>query len=343
MSQARGVGFGIFAATLAIAVAAYVAWRPEMGGAVDRATGEAPASAPNLTLDGIRSGPHVYYRSTRRDEFGRLVVGALGAPNDRRVLTDLTCDRVDAGRDRGVCLVDNRLRIQPPALARVFDRGLQPVHSLDLPGYPSRTRLSRDERLAAATVFVTGEHYTGSFSTRTHIIDLQSGAVLAELEQLAATKDGRPFAKVDFNFWGVTFTDDHNRFYATLATGGKTYLVAGDLVRRQLDVLREDVECPSLSPDQRRLAFKSRLPGGSDWRLHVLDLESMREWPIRGETRSIDDQVEWLDDGHVLYQFAEERGLPEDAVNVWVSPVAPDATETPHIFIRSASSPAVVR
>jgi hypothetical protein len=167
--------------------------------------------------------------------------------------------------------------------------------------------------------------------------------MVAELEQFTTRRDGTPFSAVDFNFWGVTFTSDPNRFYATLATAGKTYLVAGDLARRQFDVLRENVECPSLSPDERHLAFKSRLRNGTDWRLHVLELASMKEWPVSGEARSIDDQVEWLDNEHVLYQFMEERGLPEDAVNIWVSPIARGQAEAPRIFIRSASSPAVVR
>ena len=69
-----------------------------------------------------------------------------------------------------------------------------------------------------------------------------------------------------------------------------------------MQVLRENVECPSLSPDQRHLAFKSRLANGREWRVHVLELATMREWAIETETRSIDDQIEWLDNGHVLYR-----------------------------------------
>jgi hypothetical protein len=45
----------------------------------------------------------------------------------------------------------------------------------------------------------------------------------------------------------------------------------------------------------------------------------------------------------VLYHFAEERGLPEVAVNVWASPIAPDAADARKLFIRGGLSPAVVR
>ena len=338
----QGRWFALFSIVVLLSAAGYIAWRAGSPD-VDTPSGTSEPAPQPVALDEIRSAPHIYYRSTRRGEYGKLVVAALGAPNDRRFVTDLDCERLTAGHDRGVCLVDNRMRVQPPAIARLLNHDLTPVHALDLPGYPSRTRLSRDERYAATTVFVSGESYTGVFTTRTHIIDLESGVTVAELEQFATRRAGAVISAVDFNFWGVTFTDDHNRFYATLATAGKTYLVDGDLARRQFTVLRENVECPSLSPDGRRLAFKSRLNDGINWRLHVLDLASMTEWAVAGETRSIDDQVEWLDNEHVLYQFMNERGLPEDAVNTWISPVAPQAAEAPKIFIHAASSPAVVR
>jgi hypothetical protein len=255
----------------------------------------------------------------------------------------VACERLTAGHAHAVCLVDNRVNLQPPALVHLLDRSLATTKTLDLPGYPSRTRLSRDERYAATTVFVSGERYVGSFATRTHIIDLATGTIVGELEQFATTRNGRAFSAVDFNFWGVTFTRDSNRFYATLATAGTTYLVAGDVARRRLEVLRENVECPSLSPDERHLAFKSRVPGGGGWRLHVLELASMTEWAIAGETRSVDDQVEWLDDARVLYHVRDDIGSPEAAVNIWVSPIARGADEPARILIRSAMSPAIVR
>src|SRR6185295_8267405 len=100
----------------------------------------------------------------------------------------------------------------------------------------------------------------------------------------------------------VTFARNSNTFYATLKTDGKTYLVKGDLGLRKLTVLHENLECPSLSPNNRLIAFKKRTgPDLAPWRIYVLDLATMVEHPIEGETRSVDDQLEWLDDEHVLY------------------------------------------
>jgi len=156
-------------------------------------------------------------------------------------------------------------------------------------------------------------------------------------------RNDKEIHSADFNFWGVTFTRDPNRIYATLGTGGRILLVEGDVAQRTFRVIAEDIECPSLSPDETHIAFKSRQPNGTEWRLHVLDLASMQEWPIASEERSIDDQLEWLDNDRVLYHFAEERGLPEVAVNVWSSPIASGASGGRELFIRGGLSPAVVR
>ena len=299
--------------------------------------------ASTASPERLRSGPHVYFSSTRTSEFGHVVIASLDEPNDRRFVTDLKCERIDFAVERGVCLVDNRANILPPAIARIVDRDFRPIFTLDLPGFPSRTRISPDEKYGATTVFVTGESYTGDFATRTYIVNLQTGELIGDLERFTTLRDGRKFSAIDFNFWGVTFTKDSNRFYATLATGGNIFLVEGSVSERTMRVLRRDVECPSLSPDEAHIAFKMRQPSKVEWRLHVLDLATMNDWPIAAETRSVDDQVEWLDNDHVLYHFAEERGLPEVAVNVWASPIAPNASEERKLLIRGGLSPAVVR
>jgi hypothetical protein len=152
----------------------------------------------------------------------------------------------------------------------------------------------------------------------------------------------RPIREVDFNLWGVTFARDSRHFYATLRTGGKTYLLEGDLASRQARVLRENVECPSLSPDNTRLAFKKREGGGVGpitWRLPVLDLQTLEDRPL-AEKRSVDDQVEWLDDHHILYSLPETI---EASAGTDTSVVPADGGGEPRLFMPKAYSPVVLR
>ncbi|MGE3507340.1 MAG: hypothetical protein AB7N65_00470 [Vicinamibacterales bacterium] len=329
------------AASMALLVG-YITWRTTVRPGERAPVGE-HATAPT-SLAAIQAQPRVYFRSTKRDEFGRLVVATLARPNDERVVSDLQCDRVAFGRGQGLCLVDTRAQLRQPGLVHVLGANLSIQRTLPILGVPSRARVASDGRHGATTVFVTGENYLGAgFSTRTHIYALPAGAASPDLEQFATVRNGRPFRAADFNIWGVTFTHDSNVFLATLATAGRIYLVEGDVSARSMRVVGADVECPSLSPNGRLVAFKRRVPGGGGWRLHVLERATGRDWPLAGETRSIDDQVEWLDDDRVLYGYASERGLPEDAVNVWVISVREESTEAPRVFIRSALSPTVVR
>ena len=57
----------------------------------------------------------------------------------------------------------------------------------------------------------------------------------------------------------------------------------------------------------KRLVFKSRTTerGRFVWRLHVLDLKTGNE-SVVNESRSVDDQAEWLDGEHVLYALPTE-------------------------------------
>ena len=219
-------------------------------------------------------------------------------------------------------------------VALTLNADLQPIHRIPLSGAPTRARVSPDGRYGAATVFVFGHSYAdANFSTQTTMIDMSSGTSLGDLEEYATTRDGATWASEDFNFWGVTFAQaDSDVFYATVRSAGKTYLVEGDVEARTMRVLRENVECPSLSPDGTRIAFKKLIEGlVGQWRLHVLDLATMEETPL-AETRNIDDQVEWLDDENVLYA---------DGQDVWTVPS--DGGGSPRLFIPEALSPAVVR
>ena len=311
--------------------------RPGRG---DPASGAGGPAGPDVADH--RAGRALLFRHTGLDEsFGVASVERLGAGGGRRA-TPLRCDRVDFAGERGVCLTTDRFYTTHAIM--VFDGAFEPLHRLPLHGVPSRVRLAPDGRLAAVTVFVSGHSYLDEgFSTETSIVDTYSGERrIANLEELRVYRDGAPFRAVDFNFWGVTFAADGDRFYATLGTGGTTYLVEGRVSTRRADVVAEDVECPSLSPDQSRLVFKKRLPlaAGLGWRLHVMHLGSRAITPL-AESRSVDDQAEWLDDSTILYAIPDPSAPTPMVTDVWRVPA--DGGGAPVLLLAGASSPAVLR
>jgi hypothetical protein len=311
--------------------------RPQASEQPGNKTGTAPApgreagSPPQL----------LYYRANSLGaNYGKLAVANLDAPDRPRYSPELLCDRVHFSHGVGMCLASER-GVFTTYSAVQFDEHLKRGWSIPLNGQPSRTRVSPSGRLAAITVFISGHSYASlDLSTQTLIVNTANGAILADLEQFAVTRDGAPFQSPDFNFWGVTFQKDENRFYATLWTKSRSYLVECDLSKRTARVIREDVECPSLSPDGTRIAFKKRI--GTPrfiWRIHLLDLTTMSEIPL-GEERSVDDQVLWFDNGHVLYALSQNEKGASASTDIWMLPATADGV--PHILLSGAFSPAVV-
>jgi hypothetical protein len=263
---------------------------------------------------------------------GRVAVRRLdGNRRTSTTTTNLRCRRVYVAGGRGLCVIEETGGIALRAL--LLDDRLRVVRTLPLSGAVSRARVSSDGRYGAVTTFVSGHSYAtpGQFSTATTLIDMKAGRKIANLERFEVTHDGKLIDAPDVNFWGVTFTKDPDRFYATLATGGKTYLIEGSISARTARTLHENVECPSISPDGTRIAFKKLVGDQGTWRIHVLDLATMRETAI-ADDRTVDDQVEWLDDGHVLYGASQQ---------VWSAPA--DGSGRPTRFIAQAESPAVLR
>ena len=328
-----------FAAISAVLVAVAVAY---VGLAILRAgtpTGQASAATPNRpaenwTLATMLRQPHLLFLQPSLSDRTKneAAVVSLAAPSSDRMMTGLHCSRTYAVARYGVCLGENY-----DGLSHLVDGALNPGISFLQPGLASRARLSPDGRWAATTVFVVGHSYAAAgFSTQTLIFDTTSG-VATNLESLTVSRDGRSFDSPDFNYWGVTFAGGTG-FYATLGTGGHTYLIKGDVGRRTARVVRDGVECPSLSPDGKRIVYKAAVPGtpAREWRLHILDLSTMADRAL-AETRSVDDQAEWLDDRTVLYGLRAPSTLD---VDLWALPT--DGGQ-PMLYLRHAVSPAVVR
>jgi hypothetical protein len=316
----------LLAAITALCIAAGIAFLIVAVLNPNRVTTEA---RPQVSGGTALLGSQLMVRGVDRDDpllNGRIFVVKEGRPQ-QLAGRELACERVYFAAGRGLCLATAETGIDYEAT--IFDSSLRPLHELRLAGLPSRARVSRDGRYGAMTVFVNGHAYLGSggFSTTTTIVDMRSGKEIAGLESFEVTKDGEPLDAVDFNFWGVTFAEDPNRFFATLRTDGHYYLVEGDVRGRTMRVLRDRVECPSLSPDGTRIAYKSRIGNQNRWHLKVLDLDTLRAHSV-GERRPIDDQVEWLNDSTLVYS---------DNLDVYT--VSADGGGAPRLVLRDATSP----
>jgi hypothetical protein len=324
----RARAFTVIAVACVVVIAAAV-----VSAARDRTRGgDSGGAAAELASAPDPGQAVVMFRSLSGPTRGQLGIAPADRGSAPARYSNLRCDRVYYSAGDGLC-VGRGGGFAAGYRAAVFGPDLRVRHQLDLEGTPSRARVSRDGRLGAVTMFVTGHAYAdaGTFSTTTTLIDMRTGAKIANLEDFTVSRRGRVITAADVNFWGVTFAADGDHFYATLATGGKTYLVRGSVRDRTMRTLHENVECPSLSPDGTRIAYKKRVGSGRlPWRLTVLDLKTMRETPL-AETDGIDDQAEWLDDDRVLYGVGDE-----------IRVVPADGSGAPQRFRAGATSPSVV-
>ncbi|MFC9688199.1 TolB family protein [Kribbella sp. NPDC056951] len=300
-------------ALIALFVAAgigYVGWRASAA--------DGPTAAP---LDLSRAGTLLYV-----DRTSTVRQVARDHP-DQVIGSGASCHRVYAGAGTLGCL--RTTGVPMSAELEVYRNG-ELAKSLPVWGDPSRVRVSRDGLLLGWTVFRAGDSYMrqGAFSTTAGIFDLSSGTQYGSLEDFTTYVDGKRYSSPDVNFWGVTFLRD-STFYATMASKGRTWLMRGDLSSRRLTSVRENVECPSVSPDQTRIVYKFRT--GDQWRLHVLDLASGADHPL-AETAHLDDQAAWLDHKTIAYG-------KNDGAGPAIFTVPADGTGSPYRLL-SGSSPA---
>lgn len=328
----------IFAALCLASVAtlaAYIYWARTRG--ADNTAGAPKSAAP---LADAAAPTTVFFRYTGVDSnYGRLAFAPYGRLDQLNFVEGLSCEVAHVAGGRGICLAADRGLFTTYA-AKIFDaKTFRILAEFPLKGVPSRCRMSSDGKLAALTVFVSGHGYASvNFSTQTLLIEVDNSRIVADLEDFSVSRDGQPFSNKDFNFWGVTFTPDTRHFYATLSTNRQHLLVKGDIANASAAAVHENVECPSLSPDASRIAYKKRFmaDGRVFWQLHILDLATGRETPL-SEKRSVDDQLEWLDNDHVLYALPETDSSA--SADIWLTAV--NGASAPRLFLKKAYSPSV--
>ena len=328
--RGRVAALVVIAVAIVGGAAAYLAWSASV------ATSGSEESAPReVSISRVEDRPHIVFRNTAAGRnFGRIGMVTIADPRGPRAVTGTTCDRVDVAAGTTLCL---RAQAGITSAYSVIARreGDSPLLDVARPGILSRARLSPEATLAATTAFVAGDSYTSSgFSTRTYVTALATGREL-HLEDFELVHEGEPIRPIERNYWGVTFVDE-DAFYVTVSFGGDTWLARGSVRTGRIQTLRKTAECPSVSPDHDRVAYKKR--EGAGWRVAVLDLASGREKVLPGR-RSVDDQVAWLDDETLLYSLPR-TGARAGESDVWSA--AADGSSEPRLFIEQASSPAVV-
>ncbi len=305
-----------------------------------RTVEQTTANVAQASLAAVEAHPRIVFRNLAPGAgYGSVAMVPLDDPGGPRAITTTPCERVYATSKNVICLSSDRGFITTYG-AHILDDNMQQTQTLPFIGIPSRARLSHDGSYAATTSFTASDSYGAvSFSTRTYITAV-GGQTLGNLEDFTLIDNGKKIEPADRNYWGVTFASDDDTFYATVRTSHHTWLVRGSMSQRTMVMLHEDAECPSLSPDGKNIVFKQRgnLPLGT-WRLVDYDVASGKVTPL-AETRSVDDQVEWLDDARVLY--AVPRGGPHSEIDdVWSVPIS--GSGKPKLFLPEASSPAVVQ
>jgi hypothetical protein len=263
----------------------------------------------------------------------RVAMVAIANPATVRAVAPISCSRVHFSGDRGVCLVEEPHGRATRHAAIVFDRMFRQRHRIPLPGVPTRLRVAPGGVLAAVSTYAEEDSPTGErLALESMLLDLERGGVVADLREFALDAPGPIGLPRDFS--SVAFDADGDRFYATLSAPDSRHLVLGSVRARRMRAVGTGFANEGLSPDGRRLIIK-RVNERGFWQLSILDLATMHEHRLEHGARSIDDQVEWLDDRALI--FHDGTG---SSTAIWQLDL--DGNAGPRLFIVDAYSPVVV-
>lgn len=294
---------------------------------------------------GLDSGPRMLRITSGSSYRGDL---AISTGRDSAVHVPLACNRVHATKKMGACVLNTKGIVANSNYELVlFDASYHRFARNASPGIVSRVRISPGSQYVSVTAFVQGHSYGGAFSTQTIIYDARTAAPVGDLENFDLRRGGRAERSPKKNIWGVTFSDDDD-FFVTVGIGDERALAKGRISTRTLDILPFSVECPSLSPDGTRIAFKQKLVPLDAWHLAVLDLRTKKVTTLPSDY-SIDDQAMWIDNDTLSYAVPNNYGykalpasqrviVPTDTMQV-----AADGKSRPHLLIAGSESFVVVR
>lgn len=252
-----------------------------------------------------------------------------------RIITQLRCSRIDLNADRGLCLT-------PPGdfvlsgHGLILDEKLVPTAKFDV-NDPSRAVVSPDGSIVGWTGFTAGHSYAnfGEFSTITQLIAVDRQLAVNLETDFKTEIDGEPNDTPERNFWGVTFVDNEI-FYATMQNADGTWIVEGSLSTSKIVDRFDNASCPEVSPDGQTIVAKEQRADG--FHLVAIDVATGTRRDL-GETRPVDDQVEWLDDTSIVYAIAnpDEGTAAQPAFDVYVLDTSPGGT--PQLLVPFADSP----
>lgn len=311
-------------------------------------------SAPSPSADN-NAGPSVAYVVRPSDPSRYNPVERLALDKSLRPVSrtpqNLGCNRIHvAGNGELMCLTQSRPGSPgkfTPNTTYLYSPAMVQLASFERPvgNMPSRARISADGQYLATTTFTSGHSYLGvggtQFSTETIISKRANGATAQDIQKWAVSWKGAPVTALDLNLWGVTFDprqSDH--FYVTVYFKGTPYLGEGSVAGRSIKVLRPNVECPSLSPDGQRIAFKRRISATS-WAPAILELATQKERVLQVPD-SVDDQIEWLDDHTIVYEVKHVPLSDTPTYNLYTLDLSvPTPKQT--LWLEDARSPTFVR